>query len=68
MLNCLLDSGSLRSYLSDELAEGLGIKIDSLPALQFNMKTFLEEDIRCLKEAPIRMDLTILTSFGMRKK
>ena len=53
MLNCLLDTGSQRSYLSDEEPKELGITIDSLPALQFNMKTFLGEDMRCLKESPI---------------
>ena len=53
MLYCLLDSGNQRSYLSDGVAKGLGIKIKSLPVLQFNMKTFLAEDMRCLKEAPI---------------
>ena len=43
MLNCLLDSSSQRSYLSDEVVKGLGIKIDSLPAQQFNMKMFFRE-------------------------
>ena len=53
MLNYLLDLGSQRSYLSDDVAKRLGIKIDSLKALQFNMKTFLGKNMRCLKEAPI---------------
>ena len=55
MLNCLLNSGSQRSYLSDEVVKGLGITTDSLPSLQFNMKTFLREDIQCLKEASINI-------------
>ena len=55
MLNCLLDSVSQRSYPSDEVAKGLGIKIYSLPALQLNMKTFLGEDMQCLKEASINI-------------
>ena len=55
ILNCLLDSGNQRSYLSNEVANGLNIKIDSLPALQFNMKKFLGEDMQCLKEVPINI-------------
>ena len=63
MLNCLLDSGSQRSYLSDEVTKGLGIKIVFLPALQFNIKTFLGEDMRCLKEPPLNIALPIKALF-----
>ena len=31
------------------------MKIHSLPALKFNMKMFLGEDIQCLKKAPINI-------------
>ena len=55
MLICLLDSGNQRFYLSCKVAKWLGIKIDPLPVLQFNMKTFLEKDMQCLKEAPINI-------------
>ena len=55
LLNCLLDSGSQRSCMSNEVNKRLGIKIDSFPALQFNIKTFLGEVTRCLKEALINI-------------
>ena len=56
ILNCLLDLSSQR-LLNDEVAKKLGIKIDSLSGLQFNMKTFLGEDSRYLKESLISITM-----------
>ena len=55
--NCLLDTGSQRSYLSSEGAERLNCRYNKMPKLKFNVKTFLEERTKTLGEMPVSIQL-----------
>ena len=57
-LNCLLDTGSQRSYISRKFVNSLNYDEDKFSNIQFNVKTFLSSKIKNLKEITLEIEIS----------
>ena len=51
--NCLLDTASSRSYISNKISDQMGLIPKNVSEVQYNVKTFIGSGLKSLKEATI---------------
>ena len=51
--NCLLDTASSRSYISNKISDQMGLIPENVSDVQYNVKTFIGSGLKSLKEATI---------------
>ena len=53
--NCLLDTGIQRSYFSAKVVEGLVLTFEEHPKKKFDVKTFIEQKTKTLREISLKL-------------